>query len=258
MTDTELKALLDERCHAYASSGFIETDPIQIPHLFTDASDIEVSGFLTATLAWGNRTSIIASARKLMHLMDDSPARFARDASPAELKRLSSFVYRTFNGTDAAVLVSALGKILKEHGSLGAFVQQQYREKGDVKEVLAGLRSELVKNGLEGHTCKHVADVVSGSSAKRLNMFFRWMVRPCCYDVDFGLWTDIPTSALFLPLDVHSGTIARQLGLLKRKQNDWKAVEEVTGVLRTFDPVDPVRYDFALFGLGAFARKGEE
>jgi uncharacterized protein (TIGR02757 family) len=257
MNRTEIQELLEERYRMYVSSGFIETDPIQIPHLFTRPEDIEVAGLLTATFAWGNRTSIIKSARKLMSLMDDAPYDFLTQSSDEERKRLTQFVYRTFNGNDAFILASALTNFLKQHKTIGLYVQQQFGISQNVKDVLASFRAELVRCGLEGHTLKHVADVSTGSAAKRLNMYFRWMVRPCEYHVDFGLWSEIPPSALYLPLDVHSGTIARQLGLLSRKQNDWRAVDEVTQVLRSFDPVDPIRFDFALFGLGAFAKREE-
>jgi len=255
MSTEELRILLNDRYNLYVSSGFVETDPIQIPHLFTRKEDIEVAGLLTATFAWGNRTSIIKSARQLLSLMDDSPYDFLLHSSAHERKRLSGFVYRTFNGEDAQNLVESLGLFLTHYQSLGAFFEQKYMECKNIKDVLHVFRTELIHFGLAGHTLKHVADVATGSAAKRLNMYLRWMVRPCDFGVDFGLWRSIPPSALYLPLDVHSGTIARQLGLLLRKQNDWKAVEEVTVVLRSFDPLDPIRFDFALFGLGAFAKR---
>lgn len=251
---SQVVELLEERYRMYASMGFIETDPIQIPHLFSRKEDIEVAGFITASFAWGNRVSIIKSARKLMSMMDDAPFDFITQSSVIERNRLNGFVYRTFNGNDAITITNTLHIFLSLYPSIGHFFEQKYSEHKEMKCVLSEFRKELIQCGLNGHTLKHVADVSTGSAAKRLNMYLRWMVRKCEFDVDFGLWHTIPSSALYLPLDVHSGTIARQLGLLNRKQNDWKAVDEITTVLRQIDPVDPIRFDFALFGLGAFAK----
>jgi uncharacterized protein (TIGR02757 family) len=251
----ELLQLLNSKYHNYCSSGFIETDPIQIPHLFDTPEDIEIAGFFAATLAWGSRPQIIKCARRLMQLMDDAPADFVRNASPSELKRLEGFVYRTFNGVDAVSFVLSLREILKNHQSLGNFFQQQYQQTNDIYRVLNAFRAQFFSSEAASRSYKHLANVASGSSGKRLNMFLRWMVRHDKYEIDFGLWREIPMSALYLPLDVHSGNTARQLGLLMRKQNDWKAVDEVTSVLRTLDADDPVRFDFALFGLGAFEKK---
>lgn len=246
---TELGQLLDELYTRYNSPAFIEKDPISIPHAFEMKEDVEIAGFFAATLAWGKRDQIIKKANVLMELMDNEPFNFVSTASEEELSRLSSFYYRTFQSVDALFFVKVLRKVYDE-GGLEQFVTQRYKETGCVKECLMALHAKFLSVPHQIRSMKHVANVAKGSSAKRLNMFLRWMVRKDTCGVDFGIWNDIPSAALYIPLDVHSGNSARALGLLSRKQNDWKAVAELTNNLKEFDAEDPVKYDFALFGAG--------
>lgn len=249
----EIKDFLDEKVVQYNQPFFIESDPIQVPKRFTEKVDIEIAAFLTATLAWGNRPAIIKSALKLMSFMENEPFRFIMDSSDREFEELTRFVHRTFNGDDCRYFVLSLRNIYQKHGGLQTVFEKGFRQENSVKsslELFYSVFFELIGE----RTRKHIANVSKGASAKRLNMFLRWMVRHDKNHVDFGLWQGIPASALMLPLDVHSGNVARKLGLLSRRQNDWKAVEEVSDTLRKFDPNDPVKYDFALFGLGVFER----
>lgn len=252
MNREELSELLEELHDRYNRPEFIESDPISIPHLFAERGDREVSGFLTATIAWGNRKAILKSARRMMELMEWQPERFVREASAEDLARAERFVHRTFNGTDFRTFILSLRHLYDVAGGVGNFVEESYLRTGDMRSVLADLRSEFFVPDHEYRTEKHLSSIAKGASCKRLNMYFRWMVRNDNRGVDFGLWERIPASALYLPLDLHSGNVARSLGLLDRKQNDWRAVEEVTEALRSFDPADPVKYDFALFGAGVF------
>lgn len=251
---TDIKFLLDSRLERYNHPDFIETDPIQIPHRFSRKEDVEIAAFLTATIAWGQRKSIINNANRLMDLMDNAPYDFLMEENP-EWNRFSAFVHRTFNGSDCMFFLSSLRNIYRNHGGLEQVFTIGFQTNQTVWGALRYFREIFLSVNHTAHVTKHVSDVTANSSAKRLNMFLRWMVRCDDNGVDFGLWKNIPMSALMLPLDVHTGDVARALGLLHRKQNDWKAVEEITGVLRSFDPADPIKYDFALFGIGAFEGK---
>lgn len=253
----EIKQFLDNRVSQYNSSEFIDSDPIQIPHLFSRKEDIEISAFLTATIAWGQRKSIINNANKLMEWMDNSPYEFLIDADNSDWKRISNFVHRTFNGNDCLFFLESLKNIYLHQGGLEPVFTKGYRIENTVHGALTYFRQIFLSLPHDQHVTKHISDVAANSSAKRLNMFLRWMVRSDVSEVDFGLWKDIPMSALMLPLDVHTGNTARGLGLLLRTQNDWKAVEEISSVLRTFDATDPIKYDFALFGIGVFEGKNE-
>lgn len=253
----EIKALLDDRVKLYNNSDFIETDPIQIPHAFTRKEDIEIAGFLAATIAWGQRKSIIKNANHLMNLLDNSPYEFITQSSNRDKEIVSSFVHRTFNGSDCLFFLFSLQNIYTHHGGLENIFSVGFRNENSVFGSLKYFRKVFLDLDHDKHVTKHISDVSSNSSAKRLNMFLRWMVRNDENEVDFGLWKNIPASALMLPLDVHTGDVARALGILGRTQNDWKAVEEITAVLRTFDPEDPIKYDYALFGIGAFENKKE-
>ena len=250
MTQPELKELLEELYLRYDCVDFIEPDPISIPHSFTDPLDKEVSGLLAATIAWGNRKAIVKSAGRMMDYLDRRPYEFVMGASEGELECLQTYVHRTFNGEDLRCFVLALRRLCREHGSLGEWFQERFEQTEDMRTVLADFRSEFFGFDHPARSEKHLSSIAKGAACKRLNMYLRWMVRQDPHGVDFGLWTRIPASALYLPLDVHSGNIGRELGLLNRKQNDWKAVEEVTQALRAFDPTDPVKYDYALFGVG--------
>ena len=249
---------LDEAADRFERPGFIADDPLGVPHGFEKAEDRAIAGFLAATIAWGNRKSILRSCDNLLDRMDRAPADFISNADSKDLQRLEGFVHRTFKGEDAMRFVFGLRSLEADGGLHGAF-RRAFREAPEVISrpglpdagvALSLFKARFFRDVEAGRTGKHVADPLKGSAAKRLCMYLRWMVRPSLRGVDLGLWTDIPLHALRLPLDVHTGNVARQMGLLKRKASDWRAVEEVTDVLRMIDPVDPVRYDFALFGLG--------
>jgi uncharacterized protein (TIGR02757 family) len=246
---TEVRDILNELHDRYNNHGFIAFDPVSIPHKFSRKEDIEVSAFLTATIAWGQRSQILKNALWLMELMDNAPYDFIMNADTNALKRLKKFYYRTFQSSDLYLFVEVLQSLYKEKGLEGVFLSA-YKEHGSIKAGLESLYEKFLQTPHQSRSMKHIANVAKGSSAKRLNMFLRWMIRSDKHGVDFGLWNEIPSSALYIPLDVHSGRIARELKILDRKQNDWKAVEELTINLRLVDPDDPVRFDYALFGFG--------
>lgn len=248
--NTELKELLERLHNKYNATDFIESDPICVPHRFCLREDIEISGFLASTIAWGNRKAIVKSACRMMECMDNQPYDFTVNASDAELAKVRTYVHRTFNGEDFESFIRALREFYKLYGGVGRFFEQQWAVTGDMRQVLSQFRARFFSIDHQYRCEKHLSSIDKGAACKRLNMYVRWMVRRDQSGVDFGLWTEIPMSALYLPLDVHTGNMGRALGLLTRKQNDWKAVEEITDSLRTFDVKDPVRYDFSLFGAG--------
>lgn len=245
-----LKELLDDRYLKYNVPAYIDADPIQIPHLFSKKEDVEIAAFLAAAIAWGQRSTIIKNARKLISWMDNAPYDFVMNAEEDDLKVVEKFVHRTFNGIDCTYFLQALQNIYIHHGGLERVFQQGFDTDKTVYSALQHFRNVFFELPHVRRTEKHVGDVTRNAAAKRLNMLLRWMVREDVQGVDFGLWNGIPTSALMLPLDVHTGNVGRALGLLTRKQGDWKAVEEITEALRQFDAKDPVKYDFALFGMG--------
>ena len=253
--DFEMKLFLDSRVKEYNRLDFIHSDPIQIPHRFSRKEDIEIAAFLTATISWGQRKSIINNANRLMHFMDNSPHEFLMEADESDWKTVSKFVHRTFNGNDCLFFLESLKNIYTNNGGLEAVFNAGYNTDQSIQGALQHFRRVFLSVPHEIRVRKHISDVTANSSAKRLNMFLRWMVRSDDNEVDFGLWKAIPASALMLPLDVHTGNVARGLGLLNRKQNDWKAVQEITSALRTFDASDPIKYDYALFGIGVFEGK---
>lgn len=247
----ELFRLLDERAHRYNRPFFIEDDPIGIPKCFTDKRDIEISGFLTAVIAWGRRKTIIDNAQKMMAWMDHSPGDFIANFQPADLKPFELFVHRTFNGVDCITFLYGLQRLYGEHGGLETAIQKSFE--GDHHTPGIGwsrFKSLFFDMDHVPRTTKHLPDPLKGSAAKRMNMFLRWMVRQDAAGVDFGIWKSFSPADLYIPLDVHTSRQARQLGLLTRKQNDWKSVIELTSRLKEFDVDDPVRFDFALFGMG--------
>jgi uncharacterized protein (TIGR02757 family) len=248
----ELKSFLDEKATLYNTPRFIQTDPIQVPHTFTESGDIEISAFLTAALSWGRKATIISNARKLMAMMPGGPHAFLLDAGERDLAKFLPFVHRTFNGIDCIYFLKALSRIYRDLGGLETVFSKGYAAHGDLAGAIIGFREVFFQVADPGRTAKHLPDLQKNSAGKRLNMFLRWMVRRDPQGVDFGIWDQIPMHALYIPLDVHSGSVARKLGLLNRKQNDWSAVEELTSKLQEMDPADPVRYDYALFGLGSF------
>lgn len=246
------KQLLDRSYSEYACKLFIDNDPVQIPHRFTNSTDIEISGLLAATIAWGNRKSIIGSMDRLIAIMGNSPHEFVTNFTPADSKYLDGFAHRTFNSTDAVAFIGALKNIYLNHGGLRKVFADGYSRSGSVTGAISHYRNIFTSGSFAQRSTKHIPDIDKGSAAKRLNMYLRWMVRPSTEGVDFGIWSEIPTSALLIPLDVHASRVARKLGLLERKQNDMRAVVELTDELKRFDPADPVKYDFALFGLGVY------
>ncbi len=242
--------LLDALYDRYDREEFIAEDPIAVPHRYTERADREVAGFFAATIAWGNRRSIVRNGHRLMVCMDDAPADFVRHASDRELARLDTFVHRTFNGGDLRDFILALRRIDSLYGGIGALFESRYAALGSIPAVLADFRREFFAADHAPRCEKHLSSIERGAACKRLCMYLRWMVRRDARGVDFGIWPSIPTSALYLPLDLHAGNMGRVLGLLTRHQNDWRAVEEITARLREFDPEDPVKYDYALFGAG--------
>lgn len=254
LTFCELKQFLEEKHNQFNNPAFIPSDPISIPHRFTSGHDREISGFLVSAIAWGRRDLILRSGNLLMEAMDNSPYEFIMSAGNDDMKRVSRFVHRTFNGTDCNYFIRGLRNIYSNFNSMEDVILKGMSSPGNLREGMSHLRQYFFCERHEIRTEKHFADVMGGAAGKRLNMFLRWMVRNDNLGVDFGIWKRIDPSLLYIPLDFHSGNSARKLGLLTRKANDWKAVEELTSYLRKFDPTDPVKYDFALFGLGVFER----
>ena len=251
MKQTELKEFLNSKVEQYNNPKFIETDPIQVPHEFSLKEDIEISGFLTATISWGNRKSIIKNSKHMMELLDHSPYDFIMNHKESDLEKLKSFVHRTFNGEDLIQFLKSLNHIYKNHNGLES-IFNQYAEKQSLQTSIAHFKFIFFEIEHLSRTQKHISNPLKNSAAKRINMFLRWMVRQDHAGVDFGIWKSLSPSQLSCPLDVHSGNVARKLGLLTRKQNDAKAVAELDANLRILDKNDPVKYDFALFGLGVF------
>lgn len=248
---SELKEFLDEKVELYNRPNFIESDPIQIPHRYSLKEDIEIAGFLSATIAWGNRKMIISNAKKLMELMGNTPFDFVMSHTKKDLDTLQQFVHRTFNGEDCKTFIIALQNIYQNHQGLEAVFAQNQTDQS-MQESISKFKSLFFEIPHSYRTQKHISDPLNNSAAKRLNMWLRWNCRQDQKGVDLGIWKSIPSSKLSCPLDVHSGNVARKLGLLTRKQNDGKALSELDANLRLLDPQDPVKYDFALFGLGVF------
>jgi uncharacterized protein (TIGR02757 family) len=249
----ELKDFLDQKVKQYNTLDFIESDPIQIPHLFTQKEDIEIAGFLAATISWGNRKSIINNCHKMMDLLHQSPYDFVMNHSEHDLKPLEEFVHRTFNGIDFITFIIGLQNIYTNHNGLEA-VFKKYAEANSLQLSIHHFKKIFFEIEHLTRTEKHISDPLKKSAAKRINMFLRWMIRADQTGVDFGIWKSLSSKQLSCPLDVHSGNVARKLGLLTRKQNDAKALLELDHSLRKLDSKDPVKYDFALFGLGVFEK----
>jgi uncharacterized protein (TIGR02757 family) len=246
-----LKSFLKEKADLYNRPEFILADPISIPHQFSKKEDIEISGFFAAAIAWGQRPTILKNANKLMQMMDNAPHEFILHHSKNDLKSFSKFVHRTFNGIDCIYFIQSLKNTYKNHGGLQKVFSDNIKKTDtDPGNAIHQFRKIFLELVHQKRTEKHIADPLANSSAKRICMFLRWMVRKDKRGVDFGIWNNISMSRLACPLDLHSARVARRLGLLQRKQNDWKAVIELTKNLKEIDPADPVKYDFALFGLG--------
>jgi len=254
MKQSELKEFLDEKAEFYNQRSFIESDPIQIPHLFSKKEDIEIAGFLTATIAWGNRKSIIKNAERMMQLMDHCPFDFVQNHSADDLKKMESFVHRTFNGQDFSYFVSALKYIYQNHQGLEQLFALN-ASKNSLQPAIHEFKKIFFTSPHLPRTEKHVSDPLKNSAAKRINMYLRWMVRHDDCGVDFGIWKNIKPNQLFIPLDVHVDRVARKFRLLTRKQTDWLATRELTDQLKQYDPDDPVKYDFALFGMGVLRQE---
>jgi uncharacterized protein (TIGR02757 family) len=252
MNFNDLKSFLDQKADQYNHPDFIASDPIQIPHRFTQKEDIEISGFLSATIAWGNRKSIITNAGKMMTLLGNAPYDFVMSHSETDLQRLDAFVHRTFNGQDFSAFIRGLKNIYENHGGMESVFATHAAQ--SLQHSIHEFKKLFFEAQHQQRSQKHISDPMKNSAAKRINMYLRWMVRDDNRGVDFGLWKGISPSLLSCPLDVHSGNVARKLGILSRTQNDAKALAELDASLRKFDPADPVKYDFALFGLGAFEK----
>jgi uncharacterized protein (TIGR02757 family) len=253
INEIDLKEFLEEKADYYNRPWFIESDPVCVPHLFSLKQDIEISGFLTATIAWGNRKMIIRNALRLMDLLDHSPFEFIKGYKDDDLSRFDDFVHRTFNGADLKYFIKALRNVYTEHGDLEKLFAG-YAASGSLQPAISMFRRDFFSVAPPGRTAKHISDPERGSVAKRINLFLRWVVRQDDRGVDFGIWKSVSPSMLSCPLDLHSGNVARKLGLISRKQNDTRALAELDSNLRMMDPDDPVKYDYALFGLGIFEK----
>jgi uncharacterized protein (TIGR02757 family) len=250
LSQEELKGFLEQKVLEYNTTSFIEPDPISVPHRFSLKEDQEIAGFLAASIAWGNRKMITKNGHRMLDLIGESPYDFVLSHSDDQLERLDSFVHRTFNGQDFTYFIKALKHIYENHlGLEGIF--QKHQTIDSLQPAIHELNRLFFEIEHPARTRKHVADPLKGSVAKRLNMYLRWMCRKDNTGVDLGIW-DIDPAKLSCPLDVHSRNVARKLGLLTRKQNDPKALNELDNNLRILDAQDPVKYDFALFGLGIF------
>lgn len=245
LTWPEAREILEEKVTHYNRPEFIENDPISIPHSFEQKQDIEIAGLFAAIFAWGQRKTAINKARTLMQLMGNAPHSFVMDAGERDLAGLERFRHRTFGGEDAVFFLKGLNRVYSSYASM----EDIFKNK-TVKEGLTELNRIFFREDANHRGQRHLSNPERKSSCKRLNMFLRWMVRNDARGVDFGLWTALSPADLICPLDVHVGRTSRELGLLTRPQDDWLAAEELTANLRLLHPSDPVRYDFALFGLG--------
>jgi len=256
-----LKLFLDEQMGKHNQLGFIEKDPISIPHRFIAKQDIEIAGFFAALFAWGNRTTIINKCNELIELMDNDPYHFIINYQEKELKRFLQFKHRTFNATDLLHLI----RVLKYHYTEGfklfgetepslesAFTHNMKKQDANVENALKGFHDYFFSlEDSPARTKKHISTPNNNSSCKRLNMYLRWMVRKDEFGVDFGIWKNIKSSQLICPLDVHVQRVAKSLNMIDAEKSDWKTAASLTSILKKLDPTDPVKYDIALFSLGA-------
>ena len=250
---SEIKSFLDYKSDLYENENFIENDPVSIPHLFSKKEDIEISAFITSTISWGLRKTILNNAKRIVEMMDFSPFDFIQNYSKSDLEPLSKFVHRTFNGSDLIFFITSLKNIYINHGGLENLFKPNNSNE-NMAVVIHQMKKTFFSISHNSRTKKHISDPIKGSAAKRINMFLRWMVRSNKKKVDFELWKSISPSQLSCPLDVHSGRTARKLRILNRKQNDFKATLELDSNLKKFSSNDPVKYDFALFGLGVIEK----
>ncbi len=252
-----LQSKLDKLVERYNHPDFIKDDPISIPHQFSKLQDIEIIGFWIAMLAWGQRKTIINSAKKLLQLMDNAPYDFIVNHEEKDRAAFLDFKHRTFQPIDTLYFLEFFQQYYRKNQSLEmAFSQYIQPDDDHIGNGLIGFHNQFFSlDNAPQRTRKHVATPVRKSTCKRLCMFLRWMVRQDNKGVDLGLWTTIKPSQLLMPLDVHVDRVARQFGLIERKQTDWKTVLELTDNLKAFDATDPVKYDFALFGYGLELKK---
>lgn len=260
MNPGALRDFLNRKVDEYNRPSFIKDDPISIPHLFTKKQDIEIAGLFASIFAWGNRTTIIKKSKELMALMDDAPHDFCLGHSDEEIKRLLLFKHRTFNATDLLYFI----EFLRFHYSHSDSLEDAFLKNISPKVSVAGESMENILASFQTYffslehvpqrTKKHISSPVNKSTCKRLNMFLRWMVRKDNKGVDFGIWKKIKPSQLICPIDLHVARVAKRFNLLSRKQIDWAAALELTDYLRNLDVIDPVKYDFALFGLGVIEK----
>ena len=249
-----IREFLEEKALHYETPAFVEGDPIQVPHSFSERENIEISGLFSAVLAWGRRDISIRSSYELIGRMNGRPAEFLLNMEEDDLENFQGFRHRTFNQDDCAFFIRALRRIYRDGQGLYSCFLEGYRRNRSIREAILNFRFEFLKTDHSPRSTKHLPDPSGNSAAKRINLFLRWMVRSGERGVDFGLWNEIDPADLLVPLDLHTANVARKLGLLQRRQNDWKAVEELTAVLRELDPSDPVKYDYALFGMGIYEK----
>jgi uncharacterized protein (TIGR02757 family) len=248
----KLKEFLNRKVDEYNQPSFIVPDPVSIPHLFSKKQDIEIAAFFAAIFAWGNRTTIINKSMELMGLMNNAPHDFITSHREKDLKSLLQFKHRTFNPTDLLYFVLFLKHHYEQSDTLEtAFTNWIKKNDRTIENALIGFHYYFFSlQDAPVRTKKHIATPEKNSTCKRLNMFLRWMVRKDDRGVDFGIWQSISPSQLICPIDVHVARVARRLNLIERKQLDWQTALELTANLRKFDRRDPVKYDFALFGIG--------
>ncbi len=246
-----LYQLLESKYKEYNTAAFIALDPVCIPHRFTKQEDIEIMGFIAAVLAWGQRKTIINKCTELIERMDGAPHQFITQHQETDLPQLEGFVHRTFNDTDLLYFVFALKELYTEFNSMeDVFLNGMNKKSQNIEGGLITFRNYFFSFDHPHRTRKHISSPETKSACKRLNMFLRWMVRKDKKGVDFGIWKQIQPAQLICPCDVHVDRIARQLGLITRTQVDWQTAVELTNNLKSLDPKDPVKYDFALFGMG--------
>ena len=254
---SDSKKYFDDLVEKYNHPDFIPADPISIPHLFTHPQDIEIMGFWSAMLAWGQRVTIINKSMELIELMDGRPHHFILNHTEEQRERFAQFKHRTFNFTDTLYFLDFFQRYYRRHDSLeDAFIKNMNDKDENVKNGLIGFHDDFFNHENAPHrTRKHVATPARKSRCKRLNMFLRWMVRQDTCGVDFGIWKKIRPDQLLMPLDVHVERVARRFDLIERKQNDFQTVVELTNTLKQYDSKDPVKYDFALFSIGVLEKK---
>lgn len=249
-SQADLQEILDLYYYKYNNPQFIKDDPICIPHLFHKKEDIEIAGFLVASIAWGKRNIIIKNGQKLMSLMNNQPYEFIMNLTNKDLKKFENFTHRTFNYIDITFFLQSLKNIYLQYGGIETIFSKGLNKSNNIFDAISFFREIFFSIPHQQRTTKHISNPNANSACKKINMFLRWMVRKDNCGVDFGIWNKINAHQLICPLDVHSAKISRTLGLLNRKYNDRLAAEELTAMLKKFDENDPVKYDFALFGIG--------